>query len=242
MIDIHCHILPDFDDGAANLKESMGMARMAAASGVTGIVVTPHFPGDAAALRRMGALLGRYQRLEQELRRENLGLQLYPGAEILCLPETPLLAAKKVLPTIGDTNYILVEFNFGEPQNYMTEMLDALVQAGYRPVVAHPERYEAVQRDLQLLKRWFDLGYVLQVNKGSVLGAFGSRVQKTADRMLGEGLVHLIASDAHGTDKRTPHMGALMQWAREYCDPEYARILLELNPARLVAGEDMVPV
>lgn len=242
MIDIHCHILPDFDDGAADLEESMAMARMAASSGVTGIVATPHFPGDAEAFRRLGALLGRYERLEREIRRAGLNLKLYPGAEILCLPETPQLAAKKVLPTIGDTNYLLVEFNFGEPQSYMTEMLDALAQTGYRPVVAHPERYRAVQGNPQLTKYWFDLGYVLQLNKGSVLGAFGGRVQQTAGQILSEGLAHVIASDAHGTDKRTPHMGALKQWMDSRCDPEYAAILTELNPRRLVQGRDMVPV
>lgn len=242
MIDIHCHILPNFDDGAADLEESMAMARMAVSSGVTGIVATPHFPGDAASFRRLGALMGRYEKLEQVIRREGLPLRLYPGAEILCLPETPQLAAKKVLPTIADTNYLLVEFNFGEPQSYMNEMLDALAQEGYRPVVAHPERYRAVQMSPQLPQYWFDLGYVLQVNKGSVLGAFGGRVQQTAGQILSQGLAHVIASDAHGTDKRTPHMGALKQWVDNFCDPVYAEILLERNPQRLVRGQDMTPV
>lgn len=242
MIDIHCHILPNFDDGAADLEESLAMARMAEASGVTAMVATPHFPGDAEAFRRLGALLGRYERLEREIRQAGLQLQLYPGAEILCLPETPQLAAKKVLPTLGDTNYLLVEFNFGESQSYMTEMLDTLAQAGYRPVVAHPERYRAVQGNPQLPRQWFELGYVLQLNKGSLLGAFGGRVQQTADRMLAEGLAHVIASDAHGTDRRTPHMGALVQWLDAHCDPEYAKILTKLNPARLLLGRDMTPV
>lgn len=242
MIDIHCHILPDFDDGAADLEEALAMARMAEASGVTAMVATPHFPGDAESFRRLGALLGRYERLERGLRQAGLQLRLYPGAEILCLPETPQLAAKKVLPTLGDTNYLLVEFNFGESESYMTEMLDALAQAGYRPVVAHPERYRAVQGNPRLPRHWFDLGYVLQLNKGSVLGAFGGRVRQTADRMLAEGLAHVIASDAHGTDRRTPHMGALAQWLDAHCDSEYAKILTEGNPARLLQGRDMAPV
>lgn len=242
MIDIHCHILPNFDDGASNLEESMAMARMAVSSGVTDIVATPHFPGDAETFQRLGALLGRYERLEREIRREKLKLQLHPGAEILCLPETPQLASQKVLPTIGNTNYLLVEFNFGEPHSYMTGMLEALAQEGYRPVVAHPERYRAVQMNPQLIKYWFDCGYILQLNKGSVLGAFGGRVQQTANQIVNQGLVHVIASDAHGTDKRTPHMGALRQWLDSYCDPEYARILTERNPRRLLEGREMVPI
>ena len=242
MIDIHCHILPNFDDGAADLHESIAMARMAEASGVKAIVATPHFPGDAASFRRLGAMLGRFERLEQAVRQEGLKVKLFPGAEILCLPETPRLAAQKVLPTLGNSDYLLVEFNFGESAAYMDEMLESLVQAGYRPVVAHPERYRAVQGNLQLLRSWFDRGYVLQLNKGSILGAFGGRVQQTANQILADGMAHVIASDAHGTDRRTPHMGALMQWLDEHCEPEYARILTELNPARLLLGKDMAPI
>ena len=122
---------------------------MAEASGVKAIVATPHFPGDAASFRRLGAMLGRFERLEQAVRQEGLKVKLFPGAEILCLPETPRLAAQKVLPTLGDSDYLLVEFNFGESAAYMDEMLESLVQAGYRPVVAHPERYRAVQGNQQ---------------------------------------------------------------------------------------------
>lgn len=243
MIDIHCHILPVFDDGSASMAESLTMARMAAASGVTGIVTTSHFPGQPASIRRLKLLLDRFSALDKALQDERIPVKLYLGAEILCLPETPLLAQKHALPTIGDTNYLLTEFNFGEPGSYMTQMLEMLIDAGYRPIVAHPERYECVQRDPRLARDWFeDMNCVLQLNKGSILGAFGSRVQQTSHLLLEQGLVHVIASDAHGAEKRTPHMGQLRQWLNAHCDPEYARILLERNPARIIAGRPMVPV
>lgn len=242
MIDIHCHILPAFDDGASNLAESMAMARMAVSSGTTGMVATPHFPGESSSLRHIKSLMERYELLERTISQENLPLTLYPGAEIRCLPETPQLAAKKVLPTIGSTNYLLTEFYFNESASYMTQMLDTLMDLGYDIVVAHPERYQAVQQDPMLARLWFDQGCVLQLNKGSLLGAFGGRVQMTADLLLRQGLAHLIASDSHGADRRTPHMGTLTQLVRERCTPEYARILLERNPARVVEGRPMVPI
>lgn len=242
MIDIHCHILPDFDDGAADLAESLQMARMAVSSGTTGIVVTPHFLGEAASLRQIPGLLDRYEQLKRAIAREGIPLKLYLGSEILCLPETPQLAARHALPTIGNTHYLLTEFYFNEPASYMDEMLESLAQLGYTPVVAHPERYKAVQQDLRLAERWFARGHILQVNKGSLLGAFGPRVRHTGQGILNEGLAHLIASDAHGSDQRTPHMGLLRQWLDENCDPEYAEVLLERNPARIVAGQEVVPV
>lgn len=242
MIDIHCHILPAFDDGAANLSESMAMARMAVSSGVTTIVATPHFPGEASSLRRIKSLLERYDRLNLAINQENLPLKLYPGAEIRCLPETPQLAARHALPTIGNSNYLLTEFYFNEPASYMTQMLETLMELGYGIVLAHPERYMAVQQDPQLARRWFEKGCILQLNKGSLLGAFGGRVQLAADQILDQGLAHLIASDAHGSDRRTTHMGALTQLVEKRCGREYAQILLERNPGRILEDRPMVPI
>ena len=241
MIDTHCHILPDFDDGAADLTESLGMARSAAASGVTGIVVTPHFQGEPNSLGKLGKLVDRYQALRAALDRAGIRLDLYLGAEILCTPQTPKMARQKQLPTLGDTNYLLCEFYFNETPVYMDKLLSAISACGYRIVVAHPERYEAVQRDLRVAERWFRQGYVLQLNKGSVLGSFGSRVRQTTEELLENGFAHLFASDAHSTLYRTTDMAPLRAWVSSHCPADYGRVLLEENPSRLIRGQDMVP-
>lgn len=242
MVDIHCHILPRFDDGASSLEEAVAMARMAAASGVTDIVATPHFPGRADSLRHLPRVVERYQTLAKAIAQAGIPVRLHPGAEILCAAETVDLAAQRKLPTIGRTDYFLTEFYFDERYDFMDEMLDSLAESGYTPVVAHPERYAAIQRDPLVLERWFRRGYVLQINKGSPLGSFGSRVQHTAHTILEAGLAHVIASDAHSAAHRTPHMGPLLRWMDAHMDPEYARILTEENPSRLIRGEKMVPV
>ncbi len=241
MIDIHCHILPDFDDGAADLDESLGMVRTALASGVTDIIVTPHFMGKPAALDHIPLLLNRYQLLRAALDEANLPLGLHLGAEVLCLPETPRMARQKQLPTLGDTDYVLCEFYFNESAVFMDKVFSALAVSGYKIVVAHPERYEAVQKDLRIAQRWFRQGHILQVNKGSPLGAFGARVQRTAESLLDSGLVHIVASDAHGTLYRDAEMLQIRAWLSTHCSPAYARVLLEENPLRLLRGQDMVP-
>ena len=242
MTDIHCHILPGVDDGSENLEESLAMAKMAVASGVRQIVATPHFPGTQAALEQLPLIIDRFQLLGHAITRKNLPLTLYPGAEILCMPETAELARQGKLPTIGKTNYLLTEFYFDEPLYNIEQTLTALTRAGYRPVIAHPERYKAVQQHSQVPARWFSRGYVLQLNKGSLLGTFGSRVQATATGILESGLAHIIASDAHSSSRRTPHMEGLVTWLNDRCDPDYTRILLEENPRRLVEDREMVPV
>lgn len=242
MVDIHCHILHQYDDGSASLAESLEMARMAAASGVTDIVATPHFNGRASALKSLPPLVERYRELSRAIAKAGIPLKLHPGAEVLCLEETAELAQRKLLPTIGDTQYFLTEFYFDESLNQMDSMLRRVHTAGYIPVVAHPERYDAIHRDPMVLQRWFRQGYILQLNKGSVLGAFGHRAEHAAHTILKAGLAHVIASDAHSATHRTPHMGNLIRWMERHLSPDYARILLEENPRRIIRGDSPVPV
>ena len=240
MIDIHCHILPDYDDGAGDLEEALEMARMAAFSGVTHIIATPHFNGEPAELEQLPLMQRQFQVLSAAVKNAGIPLTLHPGAEVLCLPETVVLADSRQLPTLDETNYVLTEFFFDESYAYMDETLSQLLRCGYKPVVAHPERYDVIQRDPALLRRWARQGCVIQLNKGSVLGNFGSRPEAAANEILAMGLAHLLASDAHSCHNRTPHMGQLCQWVDEHCDEDYAAILLEENPRRLLRGMPMV--
>lgn len=240
MTDIHCHILPDLDDGAVSLEEALEMARMAYFSGVTDIAATPHFRGEREQLRILEPMERRFRLLSEALRRENIPVRLHPGAEVLCLPETPLLAARHELPTLGTGDHVLCEFYFDESFTFMDQTLTEIAEAGYRVVVAHPERYGAVQRDPYLLKRWARQGFVLQINKGSVLGAFGPGPERAANDLLAVGLAHLIATDAHSCRSRTTHVGSLREWVEEHCHEDYAQILLDRNPRRVLEGRPMV--
>lgn len=241
MIDIHCHILPDFDDGASTLEESMTMIRMAVSSGVSGIVATPHFRGDPQSLALVPELKQRRKLLEEAIRQTGLPIELYSGAEVLCMPQTVEMAQRNQLPTLGATRYVLTEFFFNETFSYMDEILTGIAQAGYIPVVAHPERYETIQRDPRRLARWFGKGFIIQLNKGSILGALGHRAGMAADWILSAGLAHLVASDAHSSDRRTTDMTALRARLLDEYESDYVSILMDQNPARLIRGEDMVP-
>lgn len=241
MIDIHCHILPDLDDGSADMDESLAMAHIAANSGIEGIIATPHFRGEEQGLAQLPKILSRYRHFVRALSRTDIPVTVYPGAEILCLPQTPRLARQKELPTLADTNYLLVEFYFDESAEYMDGILRQIGDCGYRLIVAHPERYAAIQRDPALADRWNRLGYVLQLNKGSLLGAFGDRVQSTAVALLEDGVIRLIASDAHSIARRTTDMRPLRQWLSRECPAEAAAILLEENPKRLLRNEELLP-
>ena len=239
MVDIHCHILPEVDDGAWDLETAMEMARMAVRCGVRRIIATPHFQGVPDSLEEIPHIIHQYQLLKNAMEQEKLELQLLPGAEILCLPQTLELARIGRLPTLGDSRYVLTEFYFDASWEFMDTTLEKLQSYGYRPVVAHPERYGAIQREPDRAGRWFDRGIVLQVNKGSVLGAFGRRAEETAVRLLYRGNIHIIASDAHSPHRRTTDLTGVREWALAHLGREYTKILLEENPTRITRGQSM---
>ena len=242
MVDIHCHILPEVDDGAWDMEAAVAMAKIARDSGVKKIITTPHFKGEPKSLEAVGFLMHQRRLLQSRLKREKIEVELLPGAEVLCVPQTMELAQTGRLPTLGKGRYVLTEFYFDASAGFMDETLHGLRQMGYLPVVAHPERYGAVQRDPELAARWFHRGIVLQINKGSVLGAFGRRAEDAAVRMLCRGNAHIIASDAHSPHVRTTDLQPVRHWCLDHLGQAYTKILLEDNPGRVAAGKPMCKV
>lgn len=243
MIDLHCHILPGVDDGAASEEESCMMARLAVESGVTAVATTPHcnVPGQfrnqsPESLRR------RVSQLQELLREHQIPLKLYTGMEVYVTPEVPrLIRQGKLLPLAG-SRYLLVEFGFDEPRRFAEQMLEAIRKEGLTPVVAHPERYRFVQAERECLLRWMDEGYVLQINKGSLFGMFGRGAARVANWCLGEGCLHLIGSDAHSPFRRTTRLEDVWDYAADCDSPEIADFLLEENPARILRDQPVRPV
>ena len=236
MIDIHCHILPLVDDGAESLEEAVEMARMAADSGVSVIIATPHcnLPYEEEKNYISPALQQRFFRFQQAVKAAGIPLTVLPGAEVLCTPEVPGLLAEGKLLTLAGGRYLLVEFFFDEDLDYMDEMLSAIANHGNIPVIAHPERYESVQRTPHIVERWFRAGYIIQLNKGSILGRLGRRAARTASWILDRGLAHVVASDAHSPSVRTPQMTPLAEYLSDRYGDGYAHILLEDNPGRIL--------
>lgn len=189
MVDIHCHILPGVDDGSPSMEGSLEMARMAADTGVTDIIATPHcnLPGDGPGNYRSPELDAALTRLRQALTRESIPLAVHPGAEVFCTPELDRLLDRQRLQTLGGGRYLLAEFYFDESAEFMEQCFRAIRRRGLVPVAAHPERYDAVQRDPYIIRRWFEGGVVIQLNKGSILGRLGRRAQDTALWLLDRG-------------------------------------------------------
>ncbi len=242
MVDLHCHILPGVDDGAENMEEALQMARMAADSGVREIIATPHcnLPYAPRKNYMSYALQERMEQFREAVHQARIPVSVSPGAEVLCTADLEFLLQRGKLPTLAGSRYLLMEFFFDETMDYMTDRLSCVAAEGLIPVVAHPERYDAVQRNPYALEQWFVSGYVLQLNKGSILGQLGRGAEAAANWLLSQGLAHAVASDAHTSVTRTPHMGQIREYLEDTCGPDYARLLLHTNPGRILRDRPVV--
>lgn len=229
MIDIHCHLLPGIDDGAKDLATSLEMARMAVADGVTTIVCTPHImPGvydntPADIRQRVEALSG-------ELEKADIPLTLLPGCDAHMRPDFVQALRTDGIQPIGTGRYVLFEppHNVAPPR--IEDALFNISAAGWIPILTHPERLSWIEDKYPLLAVLVQAGVLMQVTAASITGVFGERPRYFAERMLSEGLVHVVASDAHNTRRRTTRMSQAVERLRELVGGEEAGHLVYSRP------------
>lgn len=237
MIDLHSHILPELDDGSQSLQDSLAMARMAVDSGVTAMAATPHCMDD-----RTREVYAAWQLLQEALQENGIPLKVFLGMEIFGTPETARMLQQGKLFTLNGSRYPLIEFSFHSDGEEESRILRSVCRAGYRPVVAHPERYAYVQRYPELINHWCRMGCLFQINRGSLLGRFGTRAQGMAIELVERGFAAVIASDAHSPRIRTPWMADVYNMISGELSVQYAGRLLESNPKKILKNEDLPPV
>lgn len=197
MIDIHNHILFDIDDGAKTIEASLQMCRDAYKNGIEHIVLTPHFVKFSDIESFVEARDNKIFELRNILRAERIPVNLYTGAE-LYLSDGVFNADNLDELTLGNSKYILCEFPLGPFNiNRVPEWIDELIDRGYVPVIAHPERYHEFHRNLFIIDELIDRDVVFQVNLDSVIGLNGRSAQAMSVDMLERGIAKLIGTDAH---------------------------------------------
>ena len=233
MIDIHSHILPGLDDGARDPEEALNMVRLAASAGTTDIVATPHaderFRFDPPAVQERIAEL---QLAAGPTPRIHYGCELHVTAEniadALRFPYRYAIAGRA---------YVLIEFSDFLVPKTTTEILGRLLDAGVRPIVAHPERNPLLRRRIADLETWVERGCLLQLTAQSLVGRFGRSAQAGSEELLRRNLVHVVASDGHDTRHRPPVLEEGWQYLERHFGALTARRLLIDNPQAVLDGE-----
>ena len=238
-VDIHCHCLPNLDDGPQTIAESLSLCRSLVADSVTTVVATPHqlgcFEGrnEADAVRQAVAILN------GELQKKSLPLQVWPGADVRVDERIPaLLQADRVLTLADGGRYILLELP-GDTIVDLRPLLEQLASMSVTAIITHPERNEYLIRHPQAVDSWLDLNAHLQITAGSLLGVFGSAAEQTAWYFLTLGMASLIATDAHDRGPRRPQMRQAYYAISQRLGEKTAQKLCLENPRGILTGGEI---
>ncbi len=235
-IDIHSHLLPGIDDGAKNLEMSMEMFRIAADNGIGQMIMTPHNKpmhknAGPAKIERMT------QQLQECLKKEKIDLQLYTGNELYYRSDVLEELEGGNALTMANSGYVLIEFGPMDAYEYIRSGIYKIMAGGYRPILAHVERYGNVCAKEERVRDLIAMGCYIQVNAGSIMGQYGLQTRLFTRRLLKQRLVHFVASDAHNTEKRSPAISECAKYLEKKFGEDYARRLLRDNPMCVINNE-----
>lgn len=241
MIDIHTHILPGIDDGARDIEESLEMANIAVEDGITAVVATPHVMTGVFDNKK-DDIIRAVNNFNEILKENKIPLTVMPGAEVHLEPDLPQRMEKGELLSLNDSRYLLVELPGSFIPDYTAQLLYELQLQGITPIIAHPERNAGFIHNTFRLQELVQKGAMAQVSSGSITGFFGSRVKKAAIHMVQEGMIQLLASDAHSSQGRVPVLSTAFKSVKQQFGKEFACQLVYENPQNFFADrKNIVP-
>ncbi|MFJ7991185.1 tyrosine-protein phosphatase [Peribacillus frigoritolerans] len=236
MIDIHCHILPGVDDGAADIKESLNMARKAVEAGITHIFATPHHLNEKY-VNVKSDIIDRVGRLNESLQQENIPLTIHLGQEVRIHRDIFSSLEKEDILTLDDNGtYMLLELPSGSVPTYTQDVIYELQLKGIKPIIVHPERNKELIENHKLLFELVQEGALTQLTSGSIIGLFGKNVKSFSKKIIEHNLTHFIATDAHNIGSR----GFTLQQAYETITKAYGinrTFYFKENSEQLIKGQ-----
>jgi protein-tyrosine phosphatase len=236
MIDLHCHILPNLDDGPETMEETLVMCGMAFQDGIRTVVAVPHTL-NGVYFNNVESILEGVQSLKDILEKAGLEMEILPGADVHANPEIFRMIHDGRVMTLNHTGRaVLVEFPEYFFPDTMCRFIESIVEEGVIPVISHPERIIQFQ-DPGLLKKMVELGALTQVTAMSLTGEFSQEVQTVTRTFIKEGLVHVIASDAHSARHRPPVLSRAVAEASEIVGREQALLMTTGNPRAILQGK-----
>jgi len=239
MIDVHCHLLPEIDDGPKSMGEALKLALIAVQNGITHSVVTPHihhgrYENDAESI------YSHYEDFKDALHCHDIELNLGMAAEVRAGPEIIEMIERDEIPFLGEyegRKVLLLEFPHNKIPVGSDKLVRTLSSRGILPMIAHPERNKDVMRNLKKLEQLIDLGCLVQVTAGSVAGQFGAKAKKRADQILKNNWCTVLASDAHNVKSRPPNLNPGHQAAAQIVGESRAWDLVHTTPFSIVENQ-----
>lgn len=233
IVDVHSHILPGVDDGSKNMDMTRQMLQMAWSEGIHTIIATPHHrerysQASAAKLKET------YQAVCIEAEKIDSDFKIYLGSELFRSHSLEEKLASGESLTMAGTNYVLVEFFPSDPYRELYSTLLRIKMAGYKPIVAHAERYQCLVKEPELTEKIVNMGCYIQINASSVTGENGFSVKRYVRKLLKYELVHFLGTDAHDLERRSPMIQESVNYIIKKYGEEYARRISSENALELL--------
>lgn len=236
MIDIHTHILPAIDDGAKNTEETLQMLKEAEKAGFTDIFATSHYISghyEFNKIDREYIIKAVMEKAEQK----NINVKIHIGAEAYISINLPELIEKNTIPTLANSRYILFELPMNSKVMNTEHVIDRIGELGLIPVIAHPERYEVVMQDPNIVLKWIEKGALLQANYGSIINAYGSKSKDILIKLLNANAIHSLGTDTHYAGSFYTKMEEIKQALVKEIGQEKFNILSYENPKKILQNE-----
>lgn len=231
--DIHCHILPGLDDGAANMDTAIKMLRQEYEDGVRTIYATPHYRTGMFEPSKNKVLV-QYKLIKEQAEKIGEGIRILPGCEFhVSMDMIPMLEAG-IGTTMGDSRCVLTEFSESHSYNFIRERCYALKSHAFQPIIAHAERYPALNKDPEIVASLVEMGVYIQINAESILGKNGFFTKRFCRKIMEWDLLHFIGSDAHDMMQRKPMIGQCTEYLEKKMGQDYVKKILMEHPHKLI--------
>ncbi len=245
LVDLHSHLVPGVDDGARDLPEALEAVGRLRDAGFLRLATTPHLEGSLT--RHPQALEARLQEVDQEwgALKARVGeaypeMEIFRGHEVMLDIPDPDFSDSRI--RLAGGAYVLVEWPRLQVPPETPRVLDRIRGEGFRPIIAHPERYHGLDQELDLPGEWRRMGALLQVNFGSLAGRYGEAPRQRAFTFLERGWVDLMATDFHGRSHLSLHVEEARGALEDLGGGEQFSVLARVNPGRVLAGEEIIPL
>lgn len=238
MIDFHTHIIPTVDDGSRDVEETFDLFNEAKEAGFDKIILTPHYM-EPYYISNKYSNSSWIKALTVGLSAKNIDLKLYLANEVYISDEMVNLLKNETISTINDTKYVLMELPLNSKPMNLYNVIFALQNQGFTPILAHPERYSFVQEEPELVIQLISKDVLIQSNFGSFVGQYGKKAQIIANKLLENNMVHFLGSDVHRTDSIYTEIPEAIKRINKIVGEERVKEITCLNPELVLANKNI---
>ena len=196
MKDLHCHIMYGIDDGAKTIEDSMTMLERQANEGVTDIILTPHYIEDTNYNCNNEKKIDLYNIIYYEAKKRNIIINIYLGNEVMANNNLLSQLQTEIL-TLNGSRYLLIESTMEKEYPDFDIIIRELIDNNIIPIIAHPERYSFVKKNINWVDDFIDMGALFQGDYESLFGKYGNTANKVLRKLLKQGKIHFLGSDMH---------------------------------------------